>query len=67
MTMDNKETIKELLAELNHWGQYAPGGRIADTGEVRAKIDSLKGKLAALGVTVSWNGERFVIEEREEK
>jgi|APCry4251928276_1046603.scaffolds.fasta_scaffold90181_4 hypothetical protein len=63
----NSETIRELLAELNYWGQYAPGGRIADTGEVSTMIDNLRQRLAELGVTVSWNGERFVIEEREEK
>jgi hypothetical protein len=65
--MDNNETIRNLLDELNDWGQYAPGGNIADTGEVSSMIDNLKGKLSELGVTVNWNGERFVIEEIKEK
>ena len=65
--MDKNETIRNLLDELNYWGQYAPGGNIADSGEVSAMIENLTEKLSELGVTVSLNGERFVIDEIKEK
>lgn len=65
--MDKNETINNLLDELNDWGQYAPGGKIADTGEVSSMIDNLKGKLAELGVTVTLQGKRFVIDKGKEE
>lgn len=65
--MDKNETIKMLLEELNNWGQYAPGGQIADTGEVSSMIDNLKEKLAKLGVTVTLQGNHYVVDEIKDK
>lgn len=61
----DKDDIDALLDELNEWEQkYGPlgGGKGLDsTGEAPARIAELKRQLVIRGVTVAWDGAKYVI------
>jgi len=62
------QRIQELLAQLNELEQLygrVPAEaepRYAPSGEVNARANVLKSKLAELGIRLRWIGDRYVIE-----
>jgi hypothetical protein len=62
------ERIRKLLAQLNElerlYGRVPAQAdpRYEPTGEVNARVKVLMTELAQLGVTLRWDGKRYVIE-----
>lgn len=63
------QRIQTLLAQLNElerrYGRVPAQAdpRYEATGEVNARVKTLKSELAQLGVRLRWTGDRYVIED----